>query len=117
MQFDNVPDACFVRPETCTDGATLSAWIKVDNCDPSNGDGIMTSYERISTHSRNCYSTGFNVRCHGVNNMESIRYVLGLCRAGVTVKREHHNKQYLGYIWRVIRGRKFEIMVTFSYLI
>ena len=50
----NATDACLVRPETCTEGATLSAWIKIDEC---NGTSGMLSTLTLA------YKTGFNILC------------------------------------------------------
>ena len=41
------PEACIVKPETCTSGGTVAAWIKINDCEP--GDGIFSSWQFLKT--------------------------------------------------------------------
>lgn len=50
-----ITEACITRPETCTSGGTIAAWIKTTNC-PHDG-GILSS-------NRGSSYTGFNIYCY-----------------------------------------------------
>ena len=60
MNLGELSGACLMDPETCTNGATLMAWIKINSCAAGPGvsrDGGIIGALQNSGH------VGFEIRC------------------------------------------------------